>query len=166
LGLGLRNQAGIKVRQPLEEMKIYIKDRKLDKECLNILSDELNIKKISLVDKMLEEKDWIVAESFDIKISLNTKISEELKEEGMLRDIVRFIQDTRKKSSCIPKDNVVLNVMVNETLKLIFIKNETEILSQTKSKEIKYFNQIPAKTFAFQQEGKVGEENIWLGIEK
>ncbi len=166
LGLGLRNQAGIKVRQPLEEMKISIKDRKLNRECLDVLSDELNIKKISLVDKMLEEKDWIVAESFDIKISLNTKISEELKEEGMLRDIVRFIQDTRKKSSCIPKDNVVLNVMVNETLKLIFIKNETEILSQTKSKEIKYFNQIPAKTFAFQQEGKVGEENIWLGIEK
>ncbi len=166
LGLNLRNQAGIKVRQPLGEMKVFVKDRKLDRECLNILSEELNVKNISEVKEIVQENNWIIGEALGIRISLNTIISDELKEEGTLRDIVRFIQDSRKKSNCTPKDNVILNVVVSETLKLIFIKNETEILAQTRSKEIKYFNQISAKTFAFQQEGKIGEDNVWLGIEK
>jgi isoleucyl-tRNA synthetase len=166
LGLSIRNQTGIKVRQPLAELKICANGKKVSKESLDILLTELNVKTITEVLELKEEQGWSFKESENIKISFNTEISEELKEEGILRDIVRFIQDSRKKSSCTPKDRITISLMINDQLKQILIKNEIEILNQTKTKEIKYLDQISTKEFDFQQEGKIEGEVIWLGIEK
>jgi isoleucyl-tRNA synthetase len=167
LGLSIRNQAGIKVRQPLSELKICVNGKKISKPSLDILLDELNIKIITEVLELKEEEQgWSFKESGDINISLNTEITEELKEEGTVRDVVRLIQDSRKKSGCTPKDQIIVNLVIDNQLRQILIKNETEILNQTKTKEIKYLNQIPAKTFDFQQEGKINGDDVWLGIEK
>jgi isoleucyl-tRNA synthetase len=82
--LQMRAKAGIKVRQPLLELKF--KNYDLRKELVEIIKEEVNVKNASF-DKNIREE-----------LELNTEISEDLKLEGQAREIVRFIQEMRKKA--------------------------------------------------------------------
>jgi len=79
-GLKLRAEAKIKVRQPLYEL--YVKEE-LDEELFNIISEEVNVKKV-LVDKNID------------LAKLNINIDNDLALEGQAREIIRFIQEMRK----------------------------------------------------------------------
>ncbi|MCS6789315.1 MAG: class I tRNA ligase family protein, partial [Patescibacteria group bacterium] len=94
-----RAEKQIKVRQPLSKLSLNIKYRKLfkdknKKELLEILKDEVNVKNIVLD---LNQKEDIV---------LDTNITQELYEEGLLRDLIRIIQDLRNKANLKPIDKI------------------------------------------------------------
>ncbi|MDD4333067.1 MAG: isoleucine--tRNA ligase [Patescibacteria group bacterium] len=93
LGLAKRDEAGIKVRQPLQELRI--KNYELRMEYLELVKDELNIKEIKC------EKG-----NGEIAVELNTEISEELKLEGVKREIVRFVNALRKDAGLSIQDRV------------------------------------------------------------
>ena len=76
LGLSIRNQTGIKVRQPLSELKICANGKKVSKQSLDILLDELNVKTITEVLELKEEQGWSFKESGNIKISFNLYFNE------------------------------------------------------------------------------------------
>ncbi len=101
--LSLRAQAKVGVRQPLQ--KITLKD-KIKTEYHQMLKDELNIKEISF--------DSAVPET----CMLDTEITEELKLEGDVRNLMRAVQDARKEKGLTPKDSIVLvtNYSVPEKL--------------------------------------------------
>jgi isoleucyl-tRNA synthetase len=80
-----RKEAAIPVRQPLSGVKVYIQDKKsISAEVLKVAESELNIKQVEL----LEGED---------AIKLDINITPELKEESEVRDVVRKIQEERKK---------------------------------------------------------------------
>lgn len=81
-GLQQRAQAKIKVRQPLASVEI--KNQILSDEMMAIIREELNV------------KDVVINPDLEGEIQINTEITEELKQEGMAREIVRFIQEMRK----------------------------------------------------------------------
>ncbi|HRY82776.1 MAG TPA: isoleucine--tRNA ligase [Candidatus Moranbacteria bacterium] len=83
-GLQLRAKAGIKVRQPLQEVRI--KKQELSEELRNIIKEELNVKEV-IFDKKQEEE-----------VKLKTEITPGLKLEGQAREVVRFIQEMRKEA--------------------------------------------------------------------
>jgi len=88
LGLEARAKANIKVRQPLNELRIS--NNELGEEFLGLIQDELNVKKVT-VDKNLEQE-----------VELNTHLTDELIEEGKVRDAVRVIQEWRKEQGLKP----------------------------------------------------------------
>jgi len=92
LGLQKRAEAGIRVRQPLAELKI--KNQKLKVELVDLIKDEVNVKEIVADEKL---KKGVV---------LDTEITVELEEEGMVRDFVRNIQAKRKEMGLTPKDKI------------------------------------------------------------
>ncbi len=96
-GLQLRARARIKVRQPLSALKLEISNDKLQKEFIDIIKEEVNVKKIEFAEGIegIERK---IVVSEDGKIGLEIEISEELKLEGQAREIIRFIQEMRKKA--------------------------------------------------------------------
>ena len=98
LGLAARAKAKIKVRQPVASLKIKNQKSKIKikEELLNLIKDELNVKNIIFTEKINEEKGWIIEKSGEITVALDTKITDELKEEGIVRDIARHIQTMRK----------------------------------------------------------------------
>lgn len=98
LGLEARAKAGIKVRQPLAKLKVKSEKLKGKNEFLELIKDELNVKKVEF-DKKLEQGVYI-----------DTTITPELKKEGQFRELVRNIQDLRKKEGFTPKDRVLLEV--------------------------------------------------------
>ncbi|MFZ2072249.1 MAG: class I tRNA ligase family protein, partial [Minisyncoccia bacterium] len=113
LGLEARQKAGIKVRQPLS--RIEVKDYKLNFEYSELIKDELNVKEISENSKIESE------------VLLDIEITEELKEEGSYRELVRAIQDMRKKALLTPSDVISLIVESNDEAKKLIQKFETEI---------------------------------------
>ncbi len=94
LGLEARARANIKVRQPLQKLSVYGAD--IGEEFFSLIRDEMNIKEV-----VLEKSDAL-------RVELDTAISPELKEEGAVRDVVRAIQDLRKKAALKPSDTIVV----------------------------------------------------------
>ncbi|MBN2198165.1 class I tRNA ligase family protein [Candidatus Wolfebacteria bacterium] len=151
LGLEARVKSGIKIRQPLSELKIKNNELKNKKELLQILAEEINVKKIVFDSKLRE------------KVKLDIKITPELKIEGLIRELVRSVQDLRKKAGYHPKDIIYLWVKC---------PNKFEIAINKHLKDFK--EKVGVKTVEFRQsdkfdaeiEMKIDGENIWLGIKK
>lgn len=109
-GLSQRAAAGIKVRQPLKTVAINAGpndgfNKKKDKTAyLNIIRDELNVKEVQ----------YNLKNSGELEIKLETKISSQLKREGLMRELVRNIQNTRKKAGLAVDDRIYLQVSTSD----------------------------------------------------
>ena len=83
-GHSARKEAGIALKQPLAGIKIKSMS-KLDADILELLQDELNVKAVH----------WTKGDT--PTVILDTKLTTELIDEGKTRDLIRKIQETRKK---------------------------------------------------------------------
>lgn len=135
--LRVRSEADIKVRQPLASLTI---EDNLSDDLLSLIKDEVNVKEIRVGEKL----------------SLDTHITEELKQEGMVRDIIRLIQDERKKKDFVPSDMVEAYVDAGETVKHLIENFAEEIQKETGLKSIAF------KTLSVEKRTIDGEE---VGIE-
>ena len=141
--LAERAKAGIKVRQPLPKLKI--KNRasiygsegeeedevlfayqglKIEKELLNLIKEEANIKEITFDTKIKKE------------IELDTKITPKLKEEGLAREVIRNIQEMRKKAGLKPKDKISILYSGGAGLNKIIVENKKFIIEETLAQNI------------------------------
>ena len=117
-GLKLRADAKIKVRQPLGAVRI--KNQELGEELQEILREELNVKNV-LVDASLSQE-----------IELNTEITPVLKLEGEAREIIRAIQEGRKKAGFNVEDRITLGYSGKEDVFDVFQDMITkEVLATT-----------------------------------
>ncbi|MFH1833078.1 MAG: isoleucine--tRNA ligase [Candidatus Levyibacteriota bacterium] len=99
MGHSTRKSNNIKVRQPLSKFSIFNLKFLIDEGLVNLVKDELNVKEV--IQK--EGKG-------DLLVEFDTKLTKELIDEGQMRDIVRKIQEERKRLETKPdeKVNVVL----------------------------------------------------------
>lgn len=95
--LSLRADAGIKVRQPLGKATVY--GRPSMRNYVDLVQDELNVKEVNP----------IVAEP-PTRIELDTTITPELKQEGLVRDLIRHIQTYRKSTGLEVDDRIDLTL--------------------------------------------------------
>lgn len=123
LGLEARQKAGIKVRQPLQ--KLVIKNFELGAEYGELIKDELNVKEV-ISDKNLNQE-----------IFLDVGITDELKEEGDYRELVRALQDMRKKMGLTPSDIVKISFDANSDGKELLQKFENDMKKVVLASEIK-----------------------------
>ena len=141
LALAERAKVSIKVRQPLAELQIK---EKMDKGLLELIKEEVNVKKIT----------------FGKSLKLDTKITPELKEEGQVREVIRQIQEMRKKAGYKPKDKISVQYFGTEELNKILARNKPFILKETKTKDFR----LSKKPIG--QEIKVDQKKLWLAIKK
>jgi isoleucyl-tRNA synthetase len=112
LGLDARMKADIKVRQPLGKLKVKSLKSKVEEEYLILIKERLNVKEVVFDETIANE------------VELDTNITAELKEEGVVREIIRAVQDMRKKNGLTPSDPIVLHVGANEAGKDVLEKPE------------------------------------------
>ena len=63
-----------------------------------LIKEEVNVKKISFAGGIAEEPGLVREEEINWEIGLDTKITDELRLEGEARELVRRIQELRKKA--------------------------------------------------------------------
>lgn len=124
LGLQARQKAGIPVRQPLS--KLSVKNYELNSEYTELIKDEINVREI------LEDK------NIETEVLLDTEINSELKEEGNFRELVRAIQDMRKKAGLVSSDVVVLNIETDQNGQNLVNKFKDELLKTVNAREISF----------------------------
>ena len=127
----------IKVRQPLASLKYG--GEKLDEFYEQIIAEEVNVKSVAH-GKTLE---------------LDKKLTDELREEGFVRELIRFVQSARKKAGLNVDDRIKLSVSCEvpeayvETLK-------NEVLA----------TELTNDNYAYDEIVKVEGENVTISIEK
>lgn len=103
LGHSIRKQEGIKLRQPLSDI-FYSFGKNIAEynplQFIDILKDELNVKNVLYGESHhapVHGGKWVSSTTPDISVSLRTNLNPDLVSEGQARDIVRKIQEERKK---------------------------------------------------------------------
>ena len=117
VGHALRSKAGIPVRQVLAT---FFVTEDLTDAYKEIMKDEMNVKAI--------EKGPVII--FD------ERITPELKREGQSRELIRAIQDLRKKSGLNPDDVITLSLSTDEIGKAIIESFAADIQKVVNAKEI------------------------------
>ena len=110
---------------------MHTKEYDLEIEYTKIIKDELNVKIV------------MIKPDLQSGVELNTEIGEELKQEGNYRELVRAMQDMRKKIGLTPSDAVSVTFETDENGKKLIQKFETEI-----KKMLKLRNELRAKVTA------------------
>jgi len=151
MGLAARAAAGIKVRQPLNALFVPEASlRILDKELVSILKDEVNVKEVAAQKGVRDAE-------------LDTRITPELKEEGMVRDLVRAVQELRQAANLSPKDKIVLFLELPKEFGFSVRKNEELLKKEVGAEELNY-----KKTDKFAAEISMNFDGqpAWLGLKK
>ncbi|GAA0116789.1 isoleucine--tRNA ligase [Clostridium senegalense] len=119
---------------------------------------ELNSEKLLITMQGLEG--YAFAGEGEMGVVLDTTITQELREEGHVREILSKIQNMRKENGFEVADKINIYVTGNEMLENIIKKFEEQIAKDTLAVEIVYGGN------ANYQEVKVNGENLKLTVEK
>ncbi|HLB66032.1 MAG TPA: isoleucine--tRNA ligase [Candidatus Saccharimonadales bacterium] len=125
-GLSQRAAAGIKVRQPLQKATVP----KLPEHYKSIMIEELNIKELN----------W---GSDNSKVVVDTTLTDELKIEGLMRELVRHIQNARKKAGLDVENRIHLGIrskdsMLNQATTKFYKEIKSETLANTLNEKTEY----------------------------
>jgi len=156
IGLALRVEAGVKVKQPLG--KIVYMGSKLDTGIEQIIAEELNVKNV-VCTETVENLLPLRKEGGMITVSLDSSIDDSLRAEGLLRELVRAVNQSRKNMNLNPGDHIVLTLGIGEGLKSVLDANLANFQRAVVADSIE-FGQSEGEDM------KVGDEIAKIKIEK
>jgi len=125
--LEARDAAKIKVRQPLESYSTPGASE-LTQEFLSIIANEVNVRVIKSGPE-----------------SLDTNITDKLREEGIIRDTIRLVQDARKAAKLKPGERGRVSIQVSSEDRNVVERNLALIQKQTNT-DIEISSQLEARS--------------------
>ena len=149
-GLSQRAEAKIKTRQPLASAKVTLPFNVTD-ELNEMVREELNIKSLD------------VQSAKTVMIEMNTEITQELQEEGAMRDIIRFVQSARKQAGLEISDRILLHLSSDDEL----MRNAIEHFGSQIAEEVlavKIVDSLESADFSTAQ--KIGGGEVSLQLQK
>jgi isoleucyl-tRNA synthetase len=151
-----------KIRKAISEMNQMALAQKINNgisENINVDGNEIELNSENLLVTMQGLEGFAFAGEGDVGVVLDTTISEELKEEGYVREILSKIQNLRKESGFEVADKIRLFVADNEILLNIIMKFEDHIKKETLCIEIKYNEVIQYNEY------KINGEKLNMAVE-
>ena len=117
----------------------------LDKEGEIILVSSEKSITLTLEEVEISSQDipgWLVANSNGITVALDITISEDLRKEGIARELVNRIQNIRKDSGFEVTDKIKVQIQNNETIEQAVQANLSYIQSETLTNELIFVSEI------------------------
>jgi len=214
LALRARQDAKVRVRQPLAELSVAvpaIAARELSPEIEELVRDEVNVKKITYVSdpeqlgtaerklnfavagkkygsevkqiqkelaagtltRKLDAEDVLttyrgkpgtaVAGERDVLVALDVAVTPELEDEGLVREVVRAVQDLRKDAGYDVADRIALTVVTDDArLRKAVEKFSDYLKGETLATTVAYERGAADASFDFELEGT----KAWLGVKR
>ncbi len=154
-GLSQRSQASIKVRQPLQKITIEGYDTNLGEhqaELSQIVLEELNIKEWQSSSVGKEKK-----------VMLDLQITPELKQEGLAREVIRFVQQARKEADLQVDDRIKLSLQTDNNELAQAIKGHQENIA-TETLAVTLEEQVDKSSFA--KTVKLGDSELTVALKR
>lgn len=124
IALEARAKSGVPVRQPLAALKTTHEVRPEATEYLALVKDEVNVKEV------------VHDPSLETEVALDLTLTPELKAEGAARELMRFIQDLRKRGGLAPQDRVTLAIETTDEGRKVLAMHKDDILRTTGATEL------------------------------
>lgn len=145
-----RADAGIPVRQVLNEVLIHLPSGELDEVYRSLIADEVNVKTV------------VVTKGDELAAFLDLKLTPELVREGTVREIVRHINDLRKKSGLTINDRIAIYVSGDEQIMFAVEEHKNVLLAGTLATSVRVDGDVPE----IQETFRANEFDLVVGFEK
>ena len=132
---------------------------------VNVLVNDTNLMltKEDLLIETMQTEGYAVASEYDLFVVLDTKLTDELVEEGFVNELVSKVQTMRKDAGFEVVDHITLYVSNNETIKNIVSKNLDNIQGQVLADQVLFDVDDEA---AFTKEWNLNGEAVKLAVKR
>ena len=128
---------------------------------LDIDGNEVELTPEDVLTEMTQKEGYVSETDNGITVVLDTNLTEELLEEGFVREIISKIQTMRKEADFEVMDHITVSAENNDKLFDIIKKNEDTIKNDVLADEM-----ILGQAKGYTKEWNINGENIVLGVEK
>jgi isoleucyl-tRNA synthetase len=152
-GLSARVKAQMKVRQPLANMTVTGAESLGDSTelYLDVLKEEVNVKNV----------DWTSEGEYSVNLDL--ELSNELRQEGIAREVVRTIQNARKDAGLEVDDRINLSLV---TLDAALSEAVESFKDYIKQETLTGALETITRSFSYTSTNKVNGADLELSLEK
>ena len=123
--------------------------------------EEVVLNREDLLIDTAQMEGYVSEDDNGITVVLDTNLSEELLEEGFVREIISKVQTMRKEADFEVMDKIVITYEGSEKAETVFAKNADEIGAETLALKVK-----KATPAGYVKEWKINGEAVTLGVEK
>ena len=148
----LQELDGAKAKQELDETGVLK---------LTLSDGEIELSQEELLIEAAQKEGFTSVSDRSVSVALDTTLTEELVEEGFVREIVSKLQSMRKDADFVVTDRIEVFVSGNETVEAVFKKNESTILSDVLGTACTY-----GKLDGYTAEWDVNGEKVSFGVKR
>ena len=128
---------------------------------LSSISDEVVLTEEDLLITMTQMEGFVTEGDNFVTVVLDTQLTEELIEEGFVRELISKIQTMRKEADFEVMDHIVVSFVADEKVSAIFEKHGAEIMSEVLAEEIHAGNLA-----GYEKEWNINGEKVTLAVLK
>ena len=122
---------------------------------------EIELTNADLLIEMAQTEGYVSESDNNITVVLDTKLTDELLEEGFVREIISKVQTMRKEADFEVMDKICIYVKDNEKVATVIDKNKKEIMSEVLANDI-----VIGTIEGYTKEWNINGETVLLGVEK
>jgi isoleucyl-tRNA synthetase len=149
-GLAEREVAKVKVRQPLAAAAV--EGEPLSAELEAIFAEELNVKAVEYTARTGAYE----------SVKLNTTITDELRLEGLVRELSRKVNDLRKQADLRLDDRIRVHIDADGEVRRAVEAHRGHLMGEVLAIDISFARSDCLADWA----GKLGGEDVWLGVSR
>lgn len=128
---------------------------------LAISTGKAVLTKEDLLIESAQTEGYVSEQAGELTVVMDTRLTEELKKEGMLREIISKLQTMRKEAGFEVMDKIRISVAGNEVIEGLVKAHEEALLPEVLAKEVVFGEKI-----GYNKEWNLNGEKVTLGVEK
>ena len=128
---------------------------------LDSVSDEVVLLEEDLLITMTQMEGYVTDGDNEVTVVLDTNLTDELLEEGFVRELISKIQTMRKEAGFEVMDKIAVSYQADEKAVKIFEKNKDTILSEVLAEEL-----TTEKLGGYEKEWNINGEHVVMEVKK